>query len=216
VNYFVTREGQQYGPYTLSDLQRYVGTGEVLLTDLATSDALTEPVPVSQIVGNIAATPTSFSSASASALAVYPDPPNLQWGLVLLFSVLSCGLFTMAWDLVQAAWMKRVEPTSKAIFYYGAGAAAIFCIFGVSFVTAFNHTGPSPLVSLFQLASSVLFLVGRFSLKSSLEDHFNGAEPIGLSLSGVMTFFFGGIYFQYHINDIVRRKAADVAWEAAR
>ena len=27
---------------------------------------------------------------------------------------------------------------------------------------------------------------------------------MGLSLSGVMTFFFGGIYFQYHINDIVR------------
>ena len=25
---------------------------------------------------------------------------------------------------------------------------------------------------------------------------------VGLSLSGVMTFFFGGIYFQYHINRI--------------
>ena len=96
MDYFVTREGQQYGPYTLSDLQRYVGTGEVLLTDLAISDGLTEPVPVAQIVGNIAATPTTFPSASASTLAVYPNPPNLHWALVLLFSLLSCGLFTIA------------------------------------------------------------------------------------------------------------------------
>jgi hypothetical protein len=31
---------------------------------------------------------------------------------------------------------------------------------------------------------------------------------MGLSLSGVMTFFFGDIYFQYHFNDIMRRKYA--------
>lgn len=42
-----------------------------------------------------------------------------------------------------------------------------------------------------------------------MEEHYNGPEPIGLSLSGVMTFFLGGIYFQYHVNDIVRRKLAD-------
>lgn len=216
MNYFVTREGQQYGPYTLADLQRYVGTGEVLLTDLATSDGLTEPVPVAQIVGNIAVAPMPSPGNLDAAQAVYPDPPNLHWGLVLLFAVLSCGLFNIAWDLVQAAWMKRVELASKAIFYYGAATAAIVCIFVLSFVTTLNHSAQSPLVSLFQLASWVLYLIGRFSLKNSLEEHFNGPDPIGLSLSGVMTFFFGGIYFQYHINDIARRKAADRVWEAAR
>jgi hypothetical protein len=34
MNYFITRDGQQYGPYTLADLQRYVASGEILLTDL--------------------------------------------------------------------------------------------------------------------------------------------------------------------------------------
>ena len=42
-----------------------------------------------------------------------------------------------------------------------------------------------------------------------MEQHYNSAEPMGLSLSGVMTFFFGGIYFQYHINDIMKRKMMD-------
>lgn len=40
-----------------------------------------------------------------------------------------------------------------------------------------------------------------------MEEHYNNAEPIGLALSGVMTFFFGGIYFQYHFNEINRRKS---------
>ena len=42
-----------------------------------------------------------------------------------------------------------------------------------------------------------------------MEEHFSGPDPMGLTLSGVMTFFLGGIYFQYHINDIVRRKHQD-------
>jgi hypothetical protein len=54
-----------------------------------------------------------------------------------------------------------------------------------------------------------MILIGRYSLKSSLEEHYNSAEPMGLLLSGVMTFFFGCIYFQYHLNDIVRRKNLD-------
>ncbi len=28
MNYFITRDGQQYGPYTLADLQRYVASGK--------------------------------------------------------------------------------------------------------------------------------------------------------------------------------------------
>jgi hypothetical protein len=45
-------------------------------------------------------------------------------------------------------------------------------------------------------------ILARFSMRASLEEHFNRAEPVGLSLSGVMTFFFGGLYFQYHLNRI--------------
>jgi hypothetical protein len=58
-------------------------------------------------------------------------------------------------------------------------------------------------------------LVARFSFRASMEEHFNSVDPMGLSLSGVMTFFFGGIYFQYHINDIVRRKQQDLAFQIA-
>ena len=46
--YHISREGQNYGPYTLEDLQRYVASGNVLLTDMARAEDGTEWVPVSQ------------------------------------------------------------------------------------------------------------------------------------------------------------------------
>jgi GYF domain 2 len=53
MNYLISREGAEYGPYTLADLQRYVASGNVLLTDLARSEGMTDWVPVSQVIGNI-------------------------------------------------------------------------------------------------------------------------------------------------------------------
>ena len=45
-------------------------------------------------------------------------------------------------------------------------------------------------------------LFARFTMRNELERYYNTVEPIGLRLSGVMTFFFGGLYFQYHLNRI--------------
>jgi hypothetical protein len=210
VDYFISRDGQQYGPYTLADLQRYAASGEVSLADLATSEGMTEPVPVAQIIGTIAAAPPATAGAPISLSDMYPDPPNLHWGLVLLFSILTCGLFLIAWEIVQAAWLKRVNPTSGAIYIY-CGALVFFI--GIVVEAALSQSNA---MMLFRFGYSVIALIARFSFRRSMEDHYNGPEPMGLSLSGVMTFFFGGLYFQYHINDIVRRKAADRMFAATR
>ena len=215
MNYFISRDGQQFGPYTLADLQRYAASGEVLLTDLATSEAMTEPVPVAQIIGTIAVPPAFTAADSISTRDAYPDPPNLHWGLVLLFGVISFGLFTIAWEIVQAAWLKKIVPRSQAIYYYLVCAGALGLMFISSFVSARDPSKAS-YTGLIQLIYYVISLVARFSFRNSLEEHFNGPEPMGLQLSGVMTFFFGSTYFQYHINDIVRRKAADRVYEMAR
>jgi hypothetical protein len=215
MDYFISRDGQQYGPYTLSDLQRYVASGEVLLTDLATSEALTEPVPVAQIVGTIAAPAAYATGGSVVEAQIFPDPPNLHWGLVLLFTVVTCGFFGIVWEIVQAAWMKKIEPQSRSIYYYSAGALALIGIMAVSFMHGLNPSAPN-FTGLMQFVYSILVICGRFSFRSSMEDHFNGPEPMALALSGVMTFFFGGIYFQYHINDIIRRKTYDRIYNAGR
>ncbi|MGO8986704.1 MAG: DUF4339 domain-containing protein [Terriglobales bacterium] len=40
MNYFISRNDQQYGPYTLADLQRYVASGSILVTDMIQSQPL--------------------------------------------------------------------------------------------------------------------------------------------------------------------------------
>jgi hypothetical protein len=213
MNYFISRDGQQYGPYTLSDLQRYVASGDILTSDLATSEGMAAPVPVGQIIGNIAA-PVAYPGGAASVVAaVYPAPPNLHWGLVLLFTFVSCGIFSIVWDLVQSAWMRKVDPASQSLYYYIGGAVLLAGFYLTAFVAAMSHS-PNSFGGLLELAYIVLLLVGRFKLRTSLERHFNEAEPMGLALSGVMTFFFGCIYFQYHLNDIMKRKTLDQMYGA--
>src|SRR5262250_888347 len=102
MNYFIKRELNEYGPYTLADLQKYVASGNILLTDLCRSEGLTDWVPVSQVIGNIpvpvapqppTATvyggPQPYGAATAPA---YPAPPNLHWALVLLLTLITCGI----------------------------------------------------------------------------------------------------------------------------
>jgi hypothetical protein len=42
----------------------------------------------------------------------------------------------------------------------------------------------------------VLWVVVAYTLKGELE-----SSPIKIPLSGIMTFFFGSVYFQYHLFD---------------
>jgi hypothetical protein len=221
--YHVTRNGQNYGPYTLEDLQRYVASGNVLLTDLCKSDDMAQWLPVSQVLG--IATPAAHPAYPhphppaypPSGLAPYPDAPNLSWGLVLLFSFFTCTLFMWVWNLVLAAWMRRVRPGSNAVFYYIAATVLLCCqgVVGTHSHVVFNQPGVHwwvtyytghPLRNFTGLAVWIVRLIARFTMRSDLEQHFNGPEPVGLSLSGVMTFFFGGIYFQYKLNEINRTK----------
>lgn len=55
MKYYIQRQLNEYGPYTLADLQRYVAQGSIQLNDLTRSEGMTDWVPVSQVIGNIPA-----------------------------------------------------------------------------------------------------------------------------------------------------------------
>ena len=46
MEYFVKRGEQRFGPYSLSDLQQYVQSGNLVAEDLAQSEGMTDWVPV--------------------------------------------------------------------------------------------------------------------------------------------------------------------------
>ncbi|ADW67521.1 DUF4339 domain-containing protein [Granulicella tundricola] len=240
MHYQISRNGQMYGPYTLEDLQRYVVSGNVLPTDLAKSEEMSEWLPVSEI---LAGRTTGFSSGApapaysapvftpaftpnpgapqfnpAAAASQYPDAPNLHWGLVLLFGFLTCSFFMIIWNLVVAAWLKRVQPNATSMMYYiGFVVLTVLQIFfggfnGFHDAMMMRHSGVHssfhPVAGLIGLSAWVVKLIARYSQRASLEEHFNGPEPVGLRLNPVMTFFFGGVYFQYHLNRINQIKTA--------
>jgi GYF domain 2 len=228
VNYFIKRDTIEYGPYSLADLQKYVASGNILLTDLCRSEGLTDWVPVSQVIGNIpvpaapqpvATTPAAYT---APAVSPYPPPPNLHWGICVLLTIVTCSIFGWVWAFIQAVWVKKVQPNSKGIIFYSvaAGIHVLTICFGFYYGITLGLQGGNAaaglsapgfrlIVGFFRLAILIAIIAGNFNMKDSIEEHFNTAEPIGLGLSGVMTFFFGIFYFQYHftqINEMKRRQ----------
>jgi hypothetical protein len=227
LKYYIKRDLNEYGPYTLADVQRYVAQGNILMTDLARSEGLNDWVPVSQVLGNIAVpvpapampgtvgtvyqgTP-GYGVAAAPAISAGPVPPDFHWALVLLLVIVTCGLFSWAWLIVEAVWIRKIKPESKGLLLV---LSALGCSFGGGIINgviaAMNQGHDFPFGSLFSLAGFVLMIVAIFSMRSDLEDYYNTTENIGLSLSGVMTFFFAVFYFQYHFSRIAQWKKTGV------
>ena len=225
MNYFIKRELNEYGPYTLADLQRYVASGNILLTDLCRSEGMTEWGPVSQVIGNIPVPiapqpgPTAGAGAySAQAVSPYPPPPSLHWGLTLLLTLVTCFIFGLVWLFVQAAWVKKVQPASKAIIFFATAVGLYVIVFfgSISLAMAVRSNpalyGALALTRILHIAAWVIMMMGCFNMKNSIEEHFNTAEPIGLTLSGVVTFVMsfiglGQVYFQYHFTRINEMKS---------
>ena len=207
MNYFIKRGEQQYGPYSLAALQQYVAQGNISQQDLARSEAMTDWVPVSTILGNVPAAPPATFGAPVTGMNPEDQPPKLHWGWVVVFGIVTFGIFWIIWLFVQAAWIRKVLPQSRAIFYLAG-------YFGCAFVGGMFQKNPVGIV--LQLAGFVLYLVGVFGMRSDIEDYYTRISPMGLSLSGVMTFFFNAAYFQYHLREMRERSEASMAAVAGR
>jgi hypothetical protein len=208
MEYFVKRGEQRFGPYSLSDLHRYVQSGNVLSDDLAQSEGMSDWVLVSQVLGNIPA-PAGTDGAAPTITPerqLVPLPPNLHWSIVLILGIITQQLFNMVWALVQANWARKLTGDNKPmvlVAMYPAGMVA-----GV--LTNVLYKQAAGLGGLFFLAGAIVYLIGVFSIKAAMEEYYHSTENIGLTLSGVMTFFFSTVYIQYHINCLARLKRTGV------
>jgi hypothetical protein len=142
-------------------------------------------------------------------------PPSLSWGLVLLFAVLTFGIFSWIWAFKQAGFAKKLQPRLNARMLL------VFAIIGFVLanlvyigVIAVDNSGAKALFGLISmvcnLTGSVLFIVAIFQVRAALVSHYTTVEPIGLRLSGVMTFFFNILYIQYHYSRIAAWKRTGV------
>src|SRR5271154_1914516 len=107
MQYFVKRGEEKFGPYTLAELQRYVQSGNIAPTDLAQSEGMTDWAAVAQILGNIPAAVTTYSSSEIQPAAqLVPLPPNLHWSIVLILGIVTREIFNLILALVIANWAR--------------------------------------------------------------------------------------------------------------
>jgi hypothetical protein len=133
----------------------------------------------------------------SSAYDEVPPPPRLHWILVLVLSVVTLGFFADIWFIVQAVWVKKFDEESKALPLYVGGFVLSL------FAEVLPKLGAAtPLTAVFWVAAIALDLFGSFNLRDSLAFYLSNLEGRPRYLNGMMTIFFGPIYFQYHMDRV--------------
>src|SRR4051812_11446769 len=126
-----------------------------------------------------------------------PIPPSMHWALVLLFSVCTFGLFSWIWMLVQARFLKKVDPAGYGLFW--AMAWTLFSLLLLGAATPPRQIG---FILVFRLLASGSYFAALFAMKKSMESYYNRVECIGLNLNGLLVYFFSIFYFQHHFRRI--------------
>ena len=211
MEYLVRRGEEQFGPYTLTELQEYVQSGRVLPGDMAKSEGLADWVPVSQILGNIPIPAAAPAVTAAPPQDLVSLPPNMHWIILLILVLITRQLFNWIWAFVLANWARRLSGKNTAMvlvaMYPGGFIAGVIAM-------AMSAQMQSPAIAgiggLLIIGGAIAYIVGVFKIKNAMEEYYNSRENISLVLSGVMTFFFSTVYLQYHINSIARWKKTGV------
>jgi hypothetical protein len=145
---------------------------------------------------------------------------GIHWGwLLVLFLAASClpyparrpGIILMSvisvWQLAQAAWLKRANPQSRAMYWYAA-SDILYLIYAMSSFSFFDMNFIELLAWLVLFAVS---LTAIFTFRAEMEFHFSEVDPVGLKLDPLTTFLLGTFYFQYHLHKIYRLKQRGTA-----
>jgi hypothetical protein len=151
--------------------------------------------------------PSETADAERAAL---PAPPSLHWGLVLLFTALTLGIFGIIWPFIQARWVRKIDSESRAPLLI---AIAIPCFvigefLNISSMVSVAHgdgASGAGLGGLLILAYVILYLVAFFSMANSMRRHLSD-YGLPVEIGGVTLFFLTVYYLQSQLNWVSRWK----------
>src|SRR5258707_887405 len=78
MTYYISRSGQQYGPYTVAELQNMIAQGQVSATDNAWGEGMASWAPVSEILAGASAAPSQPQQQQPPAQQQYPPQQQYQ------------------------------------------------------------------------------------------------------------------------------------------
>ena len=119
------------------------------------------------------------------------------WGVFFL-SLITLGIYALYWLVSRANKanaLAKHQVNQNLIYGYVA-------IYVINFVLAFTDIS-EVLSAVASIISLIVGLVFIFSLRTSLKELINEGSNEPVHLSGILTFFFYAIYFQYKINEAI-------------
>ncbi|MFN0101517.1 MAG: GYF domain-containing protein [Bryobacteraceae bacterium] len=152
--------------------------------------------------------------------AVGPMPPDMQWWLVLLIGMVTCGLFLIFWIYKQAQFVKRLDPQCDAPKFYLYALILYVAGYAMAFIGAIAAaTMGSDIAMIIPMLGQLVILGGvvclilaAFKMRTAIHNYYTMVEPMGINLmdttGAVLTFFFSVYFFQYHFANIAARKKA--------
>ena len=218
----ISRAGKTFGPYVTAQAETFYREGRLKPTDLVWQDGLADWVPAFELFKHLAPTsglpppvPLPVESMppimeAAAALPVRAGatgalPPKLHWGLVLLFSMLTVGIFFIVWMFIQSSWVKKIDPTSNATIQLIG--YVVLMVMG-QILSEVPNEGLQGIGKLLLFASYVPFYFGIYSMRRSMLHRYADDDAVDFKLSGGMTFFFNVLYLQSRMTYIHQASGA--------
>jgi Tfp pilus assembly major pilin PilA len=149
---------------------------------------------------------SDFSGPDPIERASLPTPPSLHWGLVLLFAILTFGIFAIVWTFIQANWVRKIDPRSNATLLLVLSLIAFVVGYSLDLATLADGPGARPTLGpVLVLTSTILSLVAYFRMAGSMR---RGLSAYGLrpNISGATLFFFTLWYLQGQMSWLARWK----------
>lgn len=137
------------------------------------------------------------SVPASGARAIGPFPPRLHWTIVLLLAIVTLGLFLDIWLIVQALWVRKVDPENKALLLCIASIAVSI----LAEILNAMHAAVQLTAGVFIL-SVVLALIPTFAVRDVLAAYLRKATGRNTYLGSFLTLILGPIYLQYHMNKL--------------
>jgi hypothetical protein len=232
---WIGQDGEKYGPYSEDDIREWLREGRITTAALAWREGMADWAPLGSFfaaaTGSMPPPPPGmpplaphppwtnrtagqgpFAPGSDAVRATLPEPPSLHWGLVLLFAVLTIGLFGIFWAFHQAAWTRRIDPKSNATLMLGLSLACFLIGEPLYFIGIFTSIGTNhPNMDLISLGG--ILLLGRFILSQiayfSMADSLKrdlAKRGVKLEIGGITLFFFTLFYLQSNLSWTARWK----------
>jgi hypothetical protein len=141
MNITIARGGEQFGPYTLEEVQSYLASGHLAYSDLYWTDGMPEWRPLSeyfQVSPTVMAPPLG---SFASRISYAKDPSSLTSFLVVMLWVsLGFEIITLLGDLAQMSLLNRPFTHEEALAndsrqqMIGIGYMIVFIVTGIFFL----------------------------------------------------------------------------------